>query len=1250
MDTEKLKNIRILNISKTRINWILAIFGVLMGILGSAVFVMASSSMSKDALTPEMPKEFQNESSAVNSESIVSISKQGIYTKHMPVGAVESPKLPSKNILGYPLKIIVDQAEPYMADIKGGNYKFVKLENALLNSYPGQTIYLCPGHIMATTINQNVNLLPVDDASLCFLGDSYPGVDSILEPIPRLKGDLCLDGGYDCNHCVKDIRQQFETLPESRKNEYSIDLTGHDTPPFFTTWSGSTGIEFHGHWQGVQRLPNNEPYLVVSRDLIEHQGKDWSGFVLVRDSKVLSTTVISHENYHPSGFQVVGDVQTIGTDKIVNFIDISDPFTPLVMGNLPDRVHYDSSATAITRLQDGRYLVAVFDSGKKFFDFHLSNFNSSDSLFGNPAAFSKIDRVTASEIKLMGGPFEEKKIDKFQNINLLTDCNGDIYLLGTANRRLLDVDGKPVPTDEDWAHLYRLDVNETEIEITKVAENKFPMDRRRYTPGFIDYLLEFLIVDEVLDVILWGLQGDYGNFHAAAGTYVDDHNKLYLYTTQHGWVWGTDGKRYTQMTEFGPKDGEGIQNFIRVETLPGSNAIMLIVDAVDLTYEYSKIIVYKSGEAIGEYIISPIEEKGVWLYDKIAFWESSLISNELRGTPKTTITSPPIGTTFYYTVTVQDRYGNESPPSDVISSTFGMIRLDIPDVSSPSGGSVDVPVTTPNAESLNICQANIWIEYDPSMLTPTGVTPSPLSIDYEWSTQVISPGLVTVFTSNTVVTELHGSGALFNLQFDVIGEDGFTSTISISGDESLIIDCAYPNSPLLIDVLDPAIFTASTNQNLGDLNGNGDVDYQDAALALQLAVSGDEPTETQMAVGNLNHDDRINAADAVLIMRQVAGLPQIPLASQISNIEASNVVTLSIPYSLEIAQGGSIWGPLDINDATNIAGIDVILSYNPYLISFTDARTTALSANFDLEFNEPIPGQIWLALKPKAGYEDGLDSGSGSLIEIEFEDSAHAQENATIPLNLILANLSDRYGRYFELSNLQIEVDLVDGSLIVQDNLPPYLVLADPPNGSYIAELDNEISIEFNESMDHGNLDVQSTPELDLIPSWNDTDNIVTLGHEGLMENTVYTFSVMAADVTGIPMTQTVSWVFTTTVEDNIIPTVISVLPEDKSIGVELKPTIQITFSEKMAPNYFDISVIPDDFDTYEIDLISNILWNEDRKAITTTVEYPFVHNTTYTITIQASDRYGNRLPELFTWSFTTKFDLLNVYLPLIMR
>ena len=194
--------------------------------------------------------------------------------------------------------------------------------------------------------------------------------------------------------------------------------------------------------------------------------------------------------------------------------------------------------------------------------------------------------------------------------------------------------------------------------------------------------------------------------------------------------------------------------------------------------------------------------------------------------------------------------GVESRPSEMVSATLGLVKLDIPDTYSPPGESLLLPVTIANAEELEICQADIRLAYDPALLVSSGISETALTAGYEWVGRVITPGVVQAVISTTVGETLHGSGALFELLFEVTGPEGITSTLAFYPTGTQVYDCDDPLTPIFLDLTDTGVLTVRAAYRRGDLDGDGLVSRADSELALQMAVGKIEPTAAQMAAAS----------------------------------------------------------------------------------------------------------------------------------------------------------------------------------------------------------------------------------------------------------------------------------------------------------------------------------------------------------------------------------------------------------------
>jgi hypothetical protein len=885
----------------------------------------------------------------------------------------------------------------------------------------------------------------------------------------------------------------------------------------------------------------------------------------------------------------------------------------------------------MAQLEDGRYLLATTQS-KQPISFYISD--EPFTLYKNPpwVNFSHVDRWHEPELRHRWVKFDYYNLDGYQNINLITECgSGDLYLVATGNRPNSDtLCTSDIPFLEEWKGRYCLPEGDERADLYRVYSegNNFKLDK----------------VDENV------FYTNRGNFDAGVGVYADPLHRLYLYTTQHGHsgskVW---------FDEFGPPGGDLVYPTpIGFNVNPGLH---------NMEMQFGEPIWWPGTAGYNIYISSgptvPYEQINTELITGDYFRHNLNSSTSSAELGKSLALTPTFGSTFYYTTTTVDANGNESYPSQVVTATYGLTQLTIPDSYGTAGENIKLPINIPNADGLEMCSADIRLSYDPVVINPTGVGNTILTAGYDWTSQVITPGLVQAETSTSLGERLYGGGSLFDIYFDVTGQLSDTSTISFLAADSGIYTCDDLENPIALDLLDQGVFTVQPEYILGDLTGDGLVNESDADLALQISINAVEPTSEQLAAGDVNGDNLINAADAVIIMQMAAGTPVEVLESDEGFIryssQAGNVI-FSLPSGLALSPGESTWVSLNIDDATNIAGSDIKIGYNPYIVDLLDIRTTSLTSNMDLAYNITQEGQIRISIKPKPGFEDGLAGGSGPFVELQFKNVDNAQGNAISPLNLLVVRLNDKYGRDFSSSVLQTDIEMVDGEIMVEDDLPPYVVYVSPAENDTNVGLNAPIHIQFSESMAPESMDLQISPKINLNETWNVLNTGVTLDHNGFDELTTYTAVIFAEDVTGLPMTQTLTWSFNAEEVDRIPPSVLGVSPPDGATGVSITPTLQITFNEEIHPMDLQISISPDHFGGYGGVDDWNYDINEPGTVYTASHNLVFTPDITYTLSISANDRYGNPLPKPYKWSFSTAFVKPEVevgeliYLPLIFQ
>ncbi|MBM3211716.1 hypothetical protein FJZ33_05835, partial [Candidatus Poribacteria bacterium] len=106
------------------------------------------------------------------------------------------------------------------------------------------------------------------------------------------------------------------------------------------------------------------------------------------------------------------------------------------------------------------------------------------------------------------------------------------------------------------------------------------------------------------------------------------------------------------------------------------------------------------------------------------------------------------------------------------------------------------------------------------------------------------------------------------------------------------------------------------------------------------------------------------------------------------------------------APGKSVTVPINISDASGVAGGDINVIYDPKVLKITEIKPTVLSASMNLVSNTNTSGKIILRL---AG-TNAITSGNGSLIDMIFTIDASAAVGTETPVRFESAEVFDANG------------------------------------------------------------------------------------------------------------------------------------------------------------------------------------------------------------------------------------------------
>lgn len=400
------------------------------------------------------------------------------------------------------------------------------------------------------------------------------------------------------------------------------------------------------------------------------------------------------------------------------------------------------------------------------------------------------------------------------------------------------------------------------------------------------------------------------------------------------------------------------------------------------------------------------------------------------------------GQSYCYYVSVIDSDGHQLVKSTEECVVFGGTSLWIPNVMASPGSTAVVPVNINNAQGLEIAAADIWLEYDSSVLTFQSVSATPLTNGYIWSyeDELVSGNIrrIKIGTFSLSHRPLYGEGSLFWLKFHVVGNPLAQSELDLKEfvsnvGGSTIYTPDNLDTPISL-ILNDGLFTVEDGYTLGDLNGNGVVETVDAYLALRIAVRKVAPTPEQVSAGDVNGNGRIDVADATMIFYYAVHgeWPTLNRASRFASLNSA--VNLSI-QDVTASDDETVLLTLHADNLVDWAGGQFAIVYDPIIIeSIIAVNGTDLAESFLIETNENEEGLIQIAMMSNQSV-----SGSGDILTIELGLKDDLPNGLNSPINIGSVELNDLVGRDFATSALQVDIETNGGTIKTADKYTIYM-------------------------------------------------------------------------------------------------------------------------------------------------------------------------------------------------------------------
>jgi hypothetical protein len=311
---------------------------------------------------------------------------------------------------------------------------------------------------------------------------------------------------------LDDVEAAFSHI-ETRGVHVTACANGLIPEPQYRTTFTNFLFGLRNHFQGIQRLPQ-PGYLAISGS-----NRNGSDLFIVRlaeespgcDGDVVARVQLDDVLGHAGGLGMLGSILAVplhgGSPRVakVVFYDLAEPEAPRRLPVEIARPGRKASATALTRLHNGHYLVAVlaaFDGLPLRVDFYLSRSTVLDDGFLPEPVTWRVSRVAAR-------PGQDRTFNHFQSISFIRQTDGRLYLVGFHNR----IGPHTILPGRDYADLYEV-----------------------IFPG-ADPILKMPTVTKVANRMLRCIDG-FCSLDAAAGLFVDPVTKAMSVYATPGWLDG----------------------------------------------------------------------------------------------------------------------------------------------------------------------------------------------------------------------------------------------------------------------------------------------------------------------------------------------------------------------------------------------------------------------------------------------------------------------------------------------------------------------------------------------------------------------------------------------------------------------------------------------------------------------------------------------------------------------------------------
>ncbi len=397
------------------------------------------------------------------------------------------------------------------------------------------------------------------------------------------------------------------------------------------------------------------------------------------------------------------------------------------------------------------------------------------------------------------------------------------------------------------------------------------------------------------------------------------------------------------------------------------------------------------------------------------------------------------GAVYDYSVTAVTHDGTESEPSAPARVAAGQIVLDLPLVSGLPWTVVRMPIATRNAfgissESLQMdiefydCETEERVDvFSPDSLNALTTA---ITADSFAAATWLDTGLVRIEATGANGRVFTGEGRLLEL----------VGTVNNLPENEVfcarIVDAALWWNNVRLDYAATAGALVTTSECMrGDVNNNTVVEDVDANLVLDIAARHEEADACREQAGDLNMDNRLNSADATIILRLLAGWYDNPATDGTPTLadilRPHGTEQPPEPVLMAVGDGttdadGIVDVPVQVSMPEGFYGVEATVAWpdDPELLTPLDFNIAPEFGAAAALIDRAVPGVARILLSRATATPAPEDM--MTLAWLQFQVAPNAPQGYTPPVTLQGVRL---YGAYGESADWYAPVDWEDGKI-----------------------------------------------------------------------------------------------------------------------------------------------------------------------------------------------------------------------------